>query len=151
MQIAIGVSFAALAGICVAVQGVFNSHVAAKAGLWGTVLFVHALGFTIALTIFLMTGGKLSHMMRLTQVNPLYLIGGVLGVIIVYSVPRGIPLTGVALFMIVMLIVQLSCSVAIDSFGLFDMPALGHEWHKMIGIAIMVVGMLVFSLGRRLF
>ena len=69
-------------------QGVFNTRVSEKIGLWETNVFVQGTGLILTLIILLIAGN--GNFKAIKEVNKLYLLGGVLGAIIIFSVMQGI-------------------------------------------------------------
>lgn len=139
-----GIIYSIIAGIFISIQGVFNSKVSEKIGLWQTNTLVHGLGFLVSLFILFMVKGGSFH--KITEVNKLYLIGGALGVIIVFSVMKGITSIGPAYSVSILLISQLIIALLIDTFGLFGVEKVPFSSTKLIGITMMISGVLVFKM-----
>lgn len=139
-----GIIFAIAAGLFISLQGVFNTRIGDKIGFWETNTFVHGTGFIITLVIMLAAGeGSLA---KITEVNKLYLLAGLLGVLIIYSVMNAISALGATLSIAILLVTQLIAAVIIDSFGLFGSPVIKFDFTKFIGIAIMIAGIIIFKL-----
>ena len=139
-----GIMYSIIAGILISIQGVFNSKASEKIGLWQTNVLVHGLGFFVSLIIVLMV--KDGSFSKITDVNKIYLIGGALGVVIVYSVMKGITSIGPAYSVSILLISQLIIALVIDSFGLFGIEKVPFNTTKLIGITMMISGVLVFKM-----
>ena len=139
-----GVLFSLVAGILVCLQGVFNTRVSDKVGLWETTAIVHATGLFFVLLIILFWGK--GNIRKLGEVNKIYLLGGILGVIIVFSVMKGISLLGAGFSVAILLITQLIVATIIDSFGLFGCPQIKFHITKLLGVVIMVIGIIIFKL-----
>lgn len=136
--------FPVLAGVFISLQGVFNSRAGEKIGFWETNTFVHATGLAFAVLMLVIAGnGSFS---RLGEVNRVYLLGGVLGTLIIYTVMRGISSLGVALTIAILLITQLVAATVIDTFGLFGSIPIRFDYTKLLGIIIMIVGIVVFKI-----
>ena len=75
--------FAIISGIAMSVQGIFNTRLSEKIGLWETNVIVQAtaLVITLLISVFLKKFGY----KNIANVNKLYLLGGVLGVIIIFT------------------------------------------------------------------
>lgn len=139
-----GIIFSMLAGVLTTLQGVFNTRLSDKIGLWETSSMVHAVGLIFSLLpLFLYGNGTFK---KLGEVNKLYLTGGILGVLVVFSVMKGISLLGAAFSVSVMLITQLLVATAIDVFGIFGSVPIKFHITKLIGILIMITGIIVFKL-----
>lgn len=139
-----GIIYSLLGGIFVSIQSVFNTRLSEKAGFWMTNTFVHGTGFALSLLIMLML--KDGSFSKLLTVNKLYWLGGSLGVIIVFSVMKGITALGPAYSVALLLIAQLIVALLIDSFGLFGIEKVPFTMNKLFGIAIMIAGVIVFKL-----
>jgi bacterial/archaeal transporter family-2 protein len=139
-----GIIYSIIAGILISIQGVFNSKASEKIGLWQTNTLVHGLGFVVSVIILMMV--KDGSFNKITDVNKLYLIGGALGVIIVYSVMKGITSIGPAYSVSILLISQLIIALLIDTFGLFGVEKVPFSSAKLIGLVMMISGVLVFKM-----
>ena len=82
---------------------------------------------------------------QLGQVNKLYWLGGVLGIVITLAVMLGIKSLGTTLAISVILISQLLVAALIDAFGLMGSEKVAFGWNKYVGLALMTGGMLVFK------
>lgn len=140
----LGILYSVLAGIFVSLQGVFNTRVSDKIGLFETTAVVHAVGLIVAVVTTLVLGD--GSIKKLQEVNKLYLLGGAFGVVIVYSVIKGISLLGATFSVAIMLIIQLIVATTIDLFGLFGSQQIKFDFTKPLGILIMIAGIIVFKL-----
>lgn len=139
-----GIIFSILAGVFISLQGVFNTRVSDKIGLLETATVVHGIGFLFSLLILITYGT--SNMVKLRDVNKFYLLGGVFGVIIVFSVIKGISLLGASFSIAILLITQLIISTLIDTFGLFESTPIRFDFTKLLGIIVMMIGIIIFKL-----
>ncbi|BBH23556.1 membrane protein [Paenibacillus baekrokdamisoli] len=138
-----GILYSLLAGIAIAIQGIVNTRVSEKAGFWLTNTIVHGSGFIVSLLLFaLLRDGSISGIQTM---NKGYLLGGVFGVVIVFSVMKGIGQLGPSYSVAILLVSQLIFATVIDSFGLFGAQAVPFAWNKVIGILVMVAGIAVFK------
>jgi transporter family-2 protein len=138
----IGIISSIVAGMCMSFQGVFNTRLSDKIGTWGTNVLVQGIGLAITILVLLITGD--SNFKNLKNSNKLYLLGGVLGAIIIYTVMCGIKALGPTCSIGIILIAQLTSAALIDAFGLFDTPQIKFGITKFIGIIVMIVGILIF-------
>lgn len=136
-----GILFSMLAGVFITIQSVFNTRVSEKIGLLGTVVIVHGLGFIVSLIIMLFI--KYEGLNKIGEVNKLYLLGGVFGIIIVFSVMKSITLLGVTYSVTILLSTQLIAALFIDTFGLFGMEKIQFTLNKPLGIIVMIIGILI--------
>lgn len=139
-----GLLFPILAGILISLQSVFNTRVSEKIGMWGTVAVVHGIGLLAAvLACILFHEHELG---RLGEVSKMYLLGGVMGVGIVFCVMKGVSSLGVSFSVPVLLVTQLAVAVLIDAFGVFGSPRISVDMTKFLGLGIMVAGIVIFKL-----
>jgi bacterial/archaeal transporter family-2 protein len=124
-------------------QGVFNTRVSEKIGLWETNVFVQGTGFLVTLVILFIVGN--GNFRAIKEVNKLYLLGGFLGAIIIFSVMQGISNMGPTCSIAIILVAQLTAAGLIDSFGLFNAEQIRFTLSKFIGIGIMIVGIIIFK------
>jgi len=78
-------------------------------------------------------------------------LGGFLGAGFVFTSIFLAPKLGVTNVMFLFIIGQLVSGMAIDSFGLVQMPVRPAGWWKFAGMAIMFGGLILFMFGERLF
>ena len=142
----IAVIFAIISGISMSVQGVFDTRLSEKIGLWETNVLVQgtALILTLLITLFF---GKGSYN-ELKDVNKLYLLGGALGVIITFTVMISIGKLGATYAIGIILIAQLVAAALIDAFGLFGSEKISFHLKDVLGIIIMIIGIIVFKWKR---
>jgi transporter family-2 protein len=138
-----GSLFAFLGGACITLQGVANSRISQDIGTWQAATITQLTGFIMALLILMFVrDGKWQ---RFKQVKPLYLTGGALGAIIIFSNVTAIQQIGVTLTMSALLIAQLSLTFLIDSTGLFGVVKQKMRLPQFIGIGMMIAGMLILK------
>lgn len=138
-----GIIFAIISGISMSLQGVFNTRVADKIGIWETNVIVQATGLILTLFISFFLG-KGSYK-ELKEVNKFYLLGGVLGVIIIFTVMKSISSMGPTMGIGIILIAQIIAAAMIEAFGLFGNNKVNFGIKEFLGVAIMVLGIIVFK------
>jgi transporter family-2 protein len=138
-----GLIFAIIAGVAMSFQGVFNTRLGAKIGCWQTNLIVQGSAFLITLIVILFV--RDGNLKNIREVNKLYFLGGALGVIIIYTVMKGIELLGPTYSISTILVAQLTAAALIDAFGLFDTTQLRFGPTKIIGVIVMVIGIVIFK------
>ncbi|RDB32573.1 MULTISPECIES: DMT family transporter [unclassified Exiguobacterium] len=139
----LGMFCAIVAGMMISLQTVLNARMSHAFGAWATttlVFFVGLLGSLLALVFF--RGGEVA---ALTEVEPLYLFGGFVGVGVVFCVMRGIQLLGPSIAISVVLISQLSFALCVDVFGWFGLPKVELSFGQIIGLAVMLSGIFVLK------
>ena len=139
-----GIIFSIAAGLFISLQGVFNTRLGEKLGFWETNTFVHGTGFVLSLLLMLIYGT--GSFAGIGEVNRLYLTGGALGVMIIFSVMNAISALGATYCIAVLLVTQLVAATVIDSFGLFGSPVIKFDITKLIGLAIMIGGIIVYKM-----
>ena len=127
-------------------QGVFDTRLSEKIGLWETTVLVQgsALILSLLITYFF---GKGSYS-ELKEVNKLYLLGGVLGVVITFTVMKSIGSLGATYAIGLILIAQLVAAALIDAFGLFGSERLSFHLKDILGVSIMIIGIIIFKWNR---
>jgi transporter family-2 protein len=139
----LGILFSIIAGISMSLQGVFNTRLSEKVGSWEANVFVQGTGFLIALAVLFFNGiGGFKH---IKEVNKIYLLGGILGVIIIFTVMKGIKDMGPTCAIAIILVAQLTSAALIDAIGLFDSAQIKFGLTKIAGIVIMIVGIIIFK------
>ena len=139
-----GVICSILAGLFMSLQGVFNTRVSERIGSWETNSIVQGSGLALTLIILFFAGN--GNFKKVTEVNKLYLLGGFIGVFIIFTVMRGIKSLGPTCSIAIILIAQLLSASVIDIFGLFDTKPLCFHFSKIIGIVVMIAGIIIFKL-----
>lgn len=124
-------------------QGVFNSKLGEKIGLWETNVLVQGTGFILTLIALWVAGN--GNFKNLNSANKLYLLGGPLGVIIIFTVMCGISNLGTTYAISTILVSQLLAAGIIDGFGLFGTEKVNFGIKEILGIAIMIVGIVIFK------
>ena len=139
-----GILFSLLAGLLMSVQGVFNTRVMDSSNMWVTNSWVQFTAFATSISIWFFAGRE--NLLSVFNVsNKIYLFGGVIGAFITFTVIKSISNLGPIYATMLILLAQLVVSCLIESFGIFGTEKICFEWSKLIGIALMVVGIVVFK------
>lgn len=140
----IGFIYSAVAGAAMSIQGVMNTRLSDKIGLYESNVFVQGTAFALSLIAMWILGK--GNFRAIGEVNKGYLLGGALGIVItitvMLSMSRLTPATAVS----AILIAQLFTAAVIDAFGLMGTEKEAFGWNKYVGLALMVGGMLLFKL-----
>ena len=138
-----GIIFSIIAGLCITLQGIFNSNMSTVLSGWHTTVVVHAVAFSLSLLIysFVRDGDRRG----MGVVHPIYFIGGTFGVPVVFSELTAIQLLGPAAAISILLVAQLLGAFVVESRGWFGQDKLPVERHQMMGIVLMIVGVLIFK------
>lgn len=138
-----GIICAIISGIAMSVQGVFNTRLGEKIGVWETTLLVQIIALIVSLIAFFFLGdGSYSN---LKTANKIYLLGGILGVVITFTVIKSVSSMGPALGIGIILISQLLSAALIDILGLFETVKIKFSLNHLLGIAIMIIGVVIFK------
>lgn len=126
------------------IQGVFNTRIMNSSNMWATNSWVHFSAFVASISIWFFTGRE--NLFSVFNVdNKLYLLGGVIGAFITFTVIKSISDLGPAYATMLILVAQLMISYIIEVFGLFGTEKICFEWVKLIGVALMISGIIVFN------
>lgn len=140
-----GVIFAIIAGAAMSLQGVFNTRLSEKAGLFESNVFVQLTALIVSLIVMFIFGkGSLSSIFSVD--NKLYLTGGIIGALITITVMLSIKNLNPTIAISIILISQLAVAALIDGFGLFQSEQVQFHITKLIGIALMIAGVVLFKL-----
>lgn len=138
-----GLFFAFLAGAFITMQGVANARISVDIGTWPAAALTQFTGFAAAMLIWLFVrdGGKRD----LRRVYPLYLGGGALAAVIIFSNVAAIRQVGVTLTISAVLIAQLCITFLIDSKGWFGVEKQKLRLPQFIGIGLMIAGVVILK------
>ena len=140
----LGILTALLSGALMSVQGVFNTQVTKQTGLWVSTGWVQLTAFAVCVAAWLFTGR--ASVSALAQVSPKYmLLGGVIGAFITVTVIQSMSALGPARSVMLIVISQLIIAYVIELLGLFGVEQQPLEWKKVIGMALSIVGIVIFK------
>ena len=140
----VGILIALLAGLLMSIQGVFNTRVMDSSNMWATNSWVHLLGFITSMIIWFFSGRE-NFFSVFNVGNKLYLLGGIIGAFIVYTVIKSISTLGPAQATMIILLSQLVVSSLIEVFGMFGTEKVSFGWNKLFGIGLMIAGIVLFK------
>lgn len=131
---------AAISGVAMALQGSVNSALGKAAGLWEATFVVHVTG--LAFVGALLFGFRLGDgsLGRVLSVSPVNLLGGVIGVLIIYMVARSIPRVGAAPATTAIIVGQVLTAVLVDHLGLFGLQKIPFNALRLVGVALLALG-----------
>ncbi|NFF79523.1 DMT family transporter [Clostridium sporogenes] len=136
-----GIIYSIISGLAMTLQGVFNTRLGDKIGMWETNTFVQGTGFIITIIIWMLAGD--GNFKNIKNANKLYLLGGALGVIIIYTVMKGIGSLGPTCAIGIILVSQLTSAGIIDVFGFFDSQAITLGATILIVFIVMLISMII--------
>lgn len=139
----LGIILAIVAGSTMSIQGVMNTRLGEKIGIYESNVWVQGTAFLLALVVlWIMGNGNFKEIMN---INKLYLLGGVLGIIITLTVMLSINKLSPTIAISIILISQLTVAALIDAFGLMESEKILFGWNKFLGLALMIGGMILFK------
>lgn len=139
-----GFFIALLSGALMSVQGVFNTKVTETTGMWVSNAWVQLTAFTICVIAwFIMGRDKIG---ALWNVEPKYaLLGGVIGAGITWTVIMSMRNLGPAKAVLLIVVSQITVAYLIEVLGLFGTEKVAFEWRKIGGLALAIIGTLIFE------
>ncbi len=139
----IGFIMSAIAGAAMSFQGVINTRLSDKIGLWESNVFAQGTAFILSLIVMFIWGK--GNFPALGSTEKVYWLGGVLGLIITVTVMLSVKGLGPTAAVSVILITQLLTAALIDAFGLLGSEKLPFGWNKYVALGLMAGGMLLFK------
>ena len=139
----IAIILAIISGAAMSIQGVLNTRLNEKIGLWEATTIVQGSAFVLSLIIMFFIGK--GNMKGLVSVNKIYLLGGILGVIITFTVIKTVAGLGPTYGIATILVAQLVVAALIDACGLFETPKITFSLNEFIGVAVMIAGIIIFK------
>ena len=139
-----GILIALLPGALMSIQGVFNTEVTKQTSLWVSTGWVQLSAFLVCVVAWLYNGRQ--SVGALMQVDNKYtLLGGVIGAFITVTVIQSMSQLGPAKAAMLIVISQLAVAYLIELFGMFGVDKEPFEWRKVLGMAIAIVGIVIFK------
>ena len=140
-----GILVAAISGALMSIQGVFNAEVTKQSSIWLSASFVQITAFVVCVLAWFITGRD-GTVGSLFQVTPKYmLLGGAIGAFITYTVIFSMNSIGPARSAMFILAAQLLIAYLIELMGIFGVDKQPFEWRKLLGMAVAIVGIVVFK------
>jgi len=139
----LGIIMSVVAGAAMSFQGVINTRLSEKIGLYESNVFAQGTALILGLiAMFIVGKGDFSE---IAHVNKIYLIGGVLGTVITVTVMMAIGNLSPAVATSIILISQLLVAAVIEAFGWLGSEQIHFAWTKWAGLALMIVGVITFK------
>ncbi len=140
----LGLFIALLSGALMSIQGVFNTEVTKSTSIWVSNSWVQFSAFLVCMIGWFVTGRN--SFSGLWQIQPKYmLLGGVIGAFITLTVIKSMASLGPARAVMLIVISQLIVAYLIEIFGLFGTEKVAFEWRKLIGMAVSIIGIIIFK------
>ena len=133
-----------IAGAAMSVQGVMNTRLQERVGLWEANAYVQGTAFALSLVVMWLFGtGNLG---ALSAAPKGYLLGGALGLVITVTVMLAIKGLDVTVAVSAILISQLLVAALIDAFGWMGQEKVAMGVKQFLGLALMLGGVVLFKL-----
>lgn len=140
----IGIFISLLSGALMSIQGVFNTEVTEHTSVWVSACWVQFSALLTCLAIWALSDRQ--SLLGIAQVQPKYmLLGGVIGAFITFTVIQGMGSLGPAKAVMLIVISQLIVAYVIELLGLFGAEKAAFEWRRAAGMAMAVVGVILFK------
>ena len=137
---ALAASLAVLAGLAGSIQVAVMSQLGKRIGVVEALAFSTAVTFVLALVVLLVARRSLAGFERAVHQPWWMLTGGVMGLIIVFTVTFAGPRIGVAATVGILIAGQLVMGAAIDRWGLFGSDRIALHWPRLLGLALLATG-----------
>ena len=131
---------AVAAGLAGSLQVALMSRLGERIGVLGALAFSTALTAVIALLILVVARGSLGAFSRAVHQPWWMLLGGIMGLLIVFTVTYSGPRIGVAATVGILIAGQLVMGAAIDRWGLFGSQRIALHGPRLLGIGLLAVG-----------
>lgn len=139
-----GFIVALISGALMSIQGVFNTEMTKQTSLWVSTGWVQFSAFLVCVLAWIFTGRD--SVGALWQVENKYtLLGGIIGAFITITVIQSMGSLGPAKAAMLIVISQLAVAYIIELFGLFGVEKVDFQWRKLIGMAVAIVGIVIFK------
>lgn len=140
----LGWIIALISGALMSIQGVFNTQVTKTSGIWVANAFVQFTALLVCIGGWLITDR--SSFSSLMKVEPKYmLLGGAIGAFITYTVIKSMDMLGPARAVMLIVVAQLLVAYLIELLGWFGVERQPFEWRKLLGMAVAIVGIVIFK------
>jgi transporter family-2 protein len=137
---ALATVLAVAAGLAGSVQVAVMSRLGERIGVFQALGFSTLLTAVLALGLLVVTRRSVVGYERALHQPWWMLLGGVMGLLIVFTVTYAGPRIGVAATVGILIAGQLVAGAAIDKWGLFGSARIALHWPRLLGIALLAAG-----------
>jgi transporter family-2 protein len=137
---ALATTLAVAAGIAGSIQVSLMSRLGERIGVLEALGFSTLLTAGLAVLILLVARHSAAGYERALHQPWWMLLGGVMGLLIVFTVTYAGPRIGVAATVGILIAGQLAMGAAIDRWGLFGSERIALHWPRVLGIFLLAVG-----------
>ena len=139
MDRSVAILITAAAGGLIAMQAPINATLGRATGSLAAALISFAVG-TAALAVIVSIAGQAGGVGSLTEVQPVYLVGGLLGAVYVTCALIAVPVVGAGGVAAGTITGQLITAVVIDRVGAFGLDGLPLTASRVAGVALLLAG-----------
>jgi transporter family-2 protein len=137
---ALATGLAVVAGLAGSVQVALMSRLGERIGVLEALAFSAAVTAGLAVVILVLAHQSLGGFVGAVHQPWWMLLGGVMGLLIVFTVTYAGPRIGVAATVGILIAGQLAMGAAIDRWGLFGSERIALHWPRLLGIALLAAG-----------
>jgi bacterial/archaeal transporter family-2 protein len=137
---ALATGLAVVAGLAGSVQIAVMSRLGARIGVLEALAFSAALMAVLSVVGLLAARRSLAGFERALHEPWWMLTGGVMGLLIVFTITFAGPRIGIAATVGILIAGQLAMGAAIDRWGLFGSARIALHWPRLFGIVLLAVG-----------
>ena len=137
---ALATGLAVAAGLAGSIQVALMSRLGERIGVLEALAFSTVLTAGIAVVVLAVAHQSLDGFGRAVHQPWWMLLGGVMGLIIVFTVTYAGPRIGVAATVGILIAGQLAMGAAIDRWGLFRSEQIPLHWPRLVGIGLLAAG-----------
>ncbi len=143
-----GILIAILSGALMSTQGVLNTGVTKQTSIWVSASFVQFSALIVCIIAYFVTGRQ-GNFASLFKIDHKYmLLGGIMGAFITYTVIKSVDTLGPAAANMFIITAQLIVAYLIELFGLCGSEKVPFDWKKLIGLAFIIAGIIIFKWNR---
>jgi len=137
---ALATGLAVAAGLAGSIQVALMSRLGERIGVLEALAFSTAVTAVIALLVLVLARHSVAGFERAVHQPWWMLLGGVMGLVIVYTITYAGPRIGVAATVGILIAGQLAMGAAIDRWGLFGSDRIALHWPRLLGIGLLAAG-----------
>lgn len=131
---------AVAAGLAGSVQVAVMSRLGERIGVLEALAFSAVLTAALAVVVLVLARGTVAGFVQAVHQPWWLLLGGVMGLLIVFTITYAGPRIGVAATVGILIAGQLAMGAAIDRWGLFGSQRIALHWPRLLGIALLAAG-----------
>jgi transporter family-2 protein len=136
---ALAALLALLAGLAGSVQVAVMGRFGGRIGVVPALAFATGIQLLLA-TVLLLATRRVSGIGEALRSPPWMWAGGVMGLIVVYSITFAQPRIGATTTIGILIAGQLAMGAVIDRYGLIGVTAVGLSWPRVAGIVLLAAG-----------